>query len=251
MPSAKDNVARRATPFFRPIAGAPVALSGSLLPVTLKSAIKGAILPRGCAPRTVPFGIARGLRMQIDFAHQTRIYLGLYEIELDRFLRRMLCPGLAAFDVGAQHGYDSLAIAKRTQAPVAAFECDGVCLAHMRESFALNPEVSALIHPVHAFVGPGDDQVELDAWAYGEDGFVPDFIKLDIEGGEVDALRSATRILTERHPALIVEVHSLALEREAGEILIGHGYRPVVVSQRRILRDLRPTAHNRWLVAAS
>jgi hypothetical protein len=187
--------------------------------------------------------------MQIDFAHQTRIYLGIYEIELDRYLRRMLRPGMRAFDVGAQHGYDSLAIAKRTHAPVAAFEYDHRCLAGMRESVALNPALDGLILPVHAFVGTGDGQLGLDDWAYGGGGFVPDFIKLDIEGGEVEALRSAGGVLTDAHPALIVEVHSLALEREVGQILIRHGYRPIIVSQRRLGRDLRPIEHNRWLVA--
>ena len=77
---------------------------------------------------------------------------------------------------------------------------------------------------------------------------MPDFIKLDIEGGEVDALRSAERILSERHPALIVEVHSVDLEREAARLLTEQGYRPLMVSQRTIFPDHRPGDHNRWLV---
>ena len=88
--------------------------------MSVKAAIKGVLLPMGPAPRTVRAGLARGVRMQIDFASQTRLYLGLYELELDRHLRRMLAPGVSALDVGAQHGYDSLAIAKRTRAPVAS-----------------------------------------------------------------------------------------------------------------------------------
>jgi len=215
---------------------------------SVKDAIKAAVLPGGAAPRTVRAGIARGVRMRLDFASQSRLYLGLYEIELDRHLRRILGPGVKAFDVGAQHGYDSLAMAKRTRAPVAAFECDRSCLAAMRESFALNPHLAPLIQPVEATVGCGRTELGLDHWAYNG-GFVPDFIKIDIEGAEIDALKSAERILRERHPALIVEVHSWDLEREAGELLVAHGYRPLVVSQRRFLPDHRPTGHNRWLVA--
>lgn len=213
-----------------------------------KAIVKRVVLPTGPAPRRIPVGIARGVRMRIDFAHQTRQYLGLYELELDRHLRRMLRPGVSAFDVGAQAGYDSLAIANRTRAPVAAFECDDQCLAAMGQSFALNPELAPLIRPVRAMVGVGEDRLGLDDWAFSE-GFVPDFVKLDIEGGEVDALRSASRILRERRPALVVEVHSLDLERAVGRTLVDHGYRPVVVSQRALLSDRRPMAHNRWLVA--
>jgi hypothetical protein len=188
--------------------------------------------------------------MRIDFASQTRIYLGLYEIELDRHLRRMLHPGMTSFDVGAQHGYDSLAIAARTGAAVAAFECDPECLEGMRESFALNPLLAPRIHPVQAKVGTDAGGLGLDEWAYNG-GFVPDFIKLDIEGGELDALRSAGRILSERHPALVVEVHSAQLERDTGGLLVRHGYRPLVVSQRFLWPDRRPAQHNRWIVAAA
>jgi hypothetical protein len=186
--------------------------------------------------------------MWIDFQYQTRTYLGLYEIELNRHLRRILRPGVTAFDVGVQHGYDSLVIAKHTCTSVAAFECDPACVAGMTENFALNPNLANLIRPVQAMVGDEAGLLGLDDWAYGG-GFVPDFIKLDIDGGEVAALRSAQQILSERHPPLIVEVHSPELERDCGKLLVGHGYRPIIVSQRKIAPDYRPTAHNRWLVA--
>jgi hypothetical protein len=212
-----------------------------------KQIIKRAVLPAP-GPRRLVAGIGRGLRMRIDFASQTRTYLGLYEIELSRYLRRLLHPGVTAFDIGVQHGYDSLVIAKHTGARVAAFECDLACVTAMRENFALNPSIAELIEPVPAMVGTGDGHLGLDDWAYGS-GFVPDFIKLDIDGGEADALRSAERILTERHPPLIVEVHSAELERQCGEILGAHGYRPMIVSQRTLLPDWRPSEHNRWIVA--
>jgi len=213
----------------------------------MKQAVKRVVLPSP-GPRRLPVGIARGVRMRIDFATQTRTYLGLYEIELNRHLRRALRGGMTAFDVGAQHGYDSLVIAKHTRSPVAAFECEPARVAELRDSIALNPTLIGLVRPVEAMVGDGPGQLSLDRWAYGE-GFVPDFIKLDVDGGELAALRSAERILRERHPSLIVEVHSLVLEQECATVLGDHGYRPVIVSQRAILPDFRPDAHNRWLVA--
>ena len=121
--------------------------------MTAKDKIKRAVLPTGLAPRTIRGGIARGVRMELDLGQQTRQYLGIYEIEIDRHLRRILKPGVSAFDVGAQHGYDSLAIAMRTRARVAAFECDPDCLARMSMSFVLNPKIAGLIDPVAAMVG--------------------------------------------------------------------------------------------------
>lgn len=209
--------------------------------MSVKARAKRALIP---APRvrTLPAGPARGARMLIDFSHQTRCYLGLYELELNRYLRRFLCRGSAAFDVGGQHGYDALLIARHTRGPVASFECDPECVARMCQNFALNDG------SIVAVPGAVGRDVGLDDWALGP-GFVPDFIKVDIDGGEVAALRSARRVLDERHPSLIVEVHSEELEAECGALLVEHGYRPVVVNQRLLWPDQRPIAHNRWLVA--
>ena len=44
---------------------------------TLRAAVKRAVLPSGSAVRTIRGGIARGLRMEIDFETQTRLYLNL------------------------------------------------------------------------------------------------------------------------------------------------------------------------------
>lgn len=211
--------------------------------------LKTTVLPSGGRQRTIRGGLARGVRMELDLAHQTRQWLGLYEIEIDRHLRRLLHRGMTAFDVGAQHGYDSLAIAKQTRSRVAAFECDEKFLAPMQRSFDLNPTLAPLIERVLAFVGDAPGQLGLDEWAQGPDGFMPDFIKIDIEGAEVAALRSAREILLRKRPAAVVEVHSVELEQQAGALLVEYGYRPRVVSQRTVFPDWRPSPHNRWLVA--
>lgn len=215
--------------------------------MSVNQRVKRLLLP-GPGPRRVPFGVGRGIRMQVDFASQARTYLGLYEIEVSRFLRSVLRPGIKALDVGGQHGYDSLLIAKRTHAPVVTFECDPGCVAGMRLNFALNPDLADLIEPVHAAVGDDVGQTGLDDWTYDR-GLIPDFIKLDIDGGELGALRSARRLLGEGRPALLVEVHSAELERDCGQLMVDHGYRPIIINQRRLWPDRRPIEHNRWLVA--
>lgn len=107
--------------------------------------------------------------MQIDFEHETRLFLGLYEIELNRHLRAILRPGVRAFDIGAQAGYDALVIAKHTGASVASFECDHECFERMKSTFALNPELGELVEPVEAMVGV---DLTLDDFAHGA-AFVP------------------------------------------------------------------------------
>lgn len=201
-------------------------------------------------PRRMPLGLGHGITMNVDFAMQTRAFLGLYELELNRHLRRLCRAGSRAYDVGGQFGYDALVLARLGGTRVASFEADAGCVTAMRENFALNPSLGAQILPVTAWVGTGDGAtLALDDFARSPGGFVPDFMKIDVDTAELDVLEGARELLLERRPSLVVEVHSEELERRCGVLLKAHGYAPTIVSQRRVLPDYRPIAHNRWLVA--
>lgn len=211
--------------------------------------LKRSVVPRGLHERALPLGLSRGIIMPIDFSHESRLYLGVYEIELNRHIKAICQDGVSSFDVGGQHGYDALVFAKLTGARVVSFEADPQAASRIRETVELNDRLRSHVEVVEGFVGDGPNEVGLDEFAYSPDGFVPGFIKLDIEGGETAALRSATRLLRDAHPRLIVEVHSRQAEAESGRILVDHGYCPTIVNQRRVFKERRPTEHNRWLVA--
>lgn len=197
-------------------------------------------------------GLGRGLRIDTDIRHHKRLLLGLYELELDRWLRRLCRPGYTAFDVGGQVGYDALVFAKQTRGRVVTFECDATWCASIRRAIAANPMAGGRIDLVEATVADRHDinegLVTLDAYA-AEVGWDPDIVKLDVEGGELKVLMGSAQLIQRRHPHIIVEVHSVELERACGTWLAQGGYEPRVVSQRRILPDHRPTVHNRWLIA--
>ena len=218
-------------------------------PLTTKQRVKQVVLPTGRTVRRLPLGIGRGLRMGVDFQRgETRLFLGLYEIELNRHLRAIARPGYRSFDIGGQYGYDALVLAKLTGSPVVSVEVDPVLAAESVENSAANPGLAPITVET-AFVGEddGDSHVTIDALA--ERHFVPDLMKLDIEGGEVDALRGAERVLRERRPAILLEVHGREIEWDCLEILRGAGYAPpTVVDPRRWLPEHRPIEHNRWLV---
>lgn len=217
-------------------------------------AAKGAILPRGKHNRRLPFGIAAGIRIEIDFAVQTKMFLGMYEVELNNHLRRLVRPGCKSFDVGAQFGYDALVLAKLSGARVASIECDAVVIPELRRNIASNPGIREHIELIDGFVAATTDHekgtVALDDLAYGGSLFVPDFIKMDIEGGELDALMGSRRILEERHPDLLIETHSAQLEVQCLDFIRSFGYRGSIVDVRRFLPDYRPASHNRWFVAS-
>ncbi|SVC55687.1 uncharacterized protein METZ01_LOCUS308541 [marine metagenome] len=47
----------------------------------------------------------------------------------------------------------------------------------------------------------------MDEFVFGESHPLPDFLKIDIEGGEVNALNGAKKLLTQVRPKLLVATH--------------------------------------------
>lgn len=204
------------------------------------------LLPRGAAYRKILLGPAAGVKVRIDFAHQSRLYFGLYEYELAPYFRELIYPGAKCFDVGGADGYDALMQAKLSgDAGVVTFECEQRFADELQRTLDQN---AYKVQVVRAYAGDVDsgDNITLDAAA--QKYFMPDFIKLDIEGAEMRALRGAARILEQRKPNLLVETHAAHLETECIALLRGYGYEPKIVDQRRWFKERRPTAHNRWLI---
>jgi hypothetical protein len=221
---------------------------------TITRKLKNSLVADGPRLRRLPLGIGRGLMVELDLRHWSALYLGLYEIELNTHLRALCQPGYDAFDVGGQNGYDALVMAKLTGGEVISFECDSDLCERMRRSFAANPALAGRLDVVEGFVAattsPDRRTVALDDVAFGDDGFVPDVVKVDIEGGELDALRGASRLLNTRRPHFLVETHSAQLERDCADLLSEARYEITHVAPRRWLKDNRPTTeHNGWLVA--
>jgi hypothetical protein len=212
------------------------------------------LLPSGSKARTLPIGLGRGLKFGINFAHQSRLYLGTYEWELTGFIREIARPGYITFDVGGHSGYDALVFAKLTDAPVVTFEPDPRVLPGLRSNVEANPRYRDKIRVVEAFVGAtkSETTTTVDDVAYSADApLLPDIIKIDVEGAEEDVLHGAKRVLAERKPHLLIETHAPDLEVKCGRLLVEAGYRPRIKHQRRVLRENRSQSHNRWLLATS
>jgi hypothetical protein len=220
----------------------------------LPNELKKRLLPPGRRPRRVLYGPAKGLTFELDFEHQLRFWLGLYETEIVPALRRFVTPGRYVYDVGADIGFQALTLARLSQVGVVAFEPRQSAFDAINRNLQLNPDLADYVHVVRCFVGAGDEPNEqtLDTFASeGRAPFLPDALLIDVDGAEVDVLRGAQRLLDLRHPDLIIETHSLQLERQCIEIVTASGYAVELVNQRRLFPDYRPTPHNRWLLATA
>jgi len=216
----------------------------------LKIVIKNALGLRGVKEVELLAGPARGVRMILNFSGHTPMYLGMYEWELHGFLRQVVPSARVVFDVGGYLGYDALLFAANSQGRIVTFEPDPDRVPLLEANRKLNPGLRDRITIETTAVArtDGDRAMSLDTAAtrFG----VPDLIKIDIDGGELDALVGGQQTLREKRPHLIVETHSKQLEDDCGTLLVESGYRPIIKHNRKIWREQRGgAAHNRWLLA--
>lgn len=230
------------------------------LPV-LASLIRRALnraAPAGVTQVEVAAGGLRGARLALNLQIEKDYWLGTYEAQLQQAVRDWLKPGMLVFDVGANIGYISLLLARAVGAEgeVVAFEALPANIQRLRANLALNPGARVSVMPaavvdacqpvtfyVHASTSMGkaagsagrEDQpydstisvegITLDEYVYGQGHPAPQAVKMDIEGGEVLALRGMQRLLREAKPLMLIELHGEQAARSAWQALEQAGYR--------------------------
>src|SRR5262245_3698350 len=79
--------------------------------------------------------------MNLNLAHQTQLYLGLFERETYPWLSRFSQGVATAVDIGAAQGEYTIYFLKTTTAKVYAFEPDPLMRDRMNSNLKLNPEL--------------------------------------------------------------------------------------------------------------
>ncbi len=183
------------------------------------------------------FGDGRGNRLDLDLSTYPDIAMacGLYERDTDRLFEKLLRPGMHFVDGGANLGYFTCRAARRVGSTgrVDAFEPDPDNRARLLANLQRNALSHVRVHPValsdeqatltfHHPVGgdrnhgetsrfniAGVETTSFDVPAVRADeavNGVPDVVKLDLEGGELAAVRGMTAWLAaDRPPAVILE----------------------------------------------
>ena len=167
----------------------------------LLSALKSAIIPEQRKPRRIPFGLFRGIWLELSLKNQLQTYLGLFEHEIQSWTKTLSRGIKTAIDIGAAEGEYTLFFLLDTNAEnVYAFEPNPHCL----EIFARNTELNNIstdsknLHLSDSLVGrhDGDTAVTLDSLANSIDS--PCLIKMDVDGSEEDILLGATSLNSRR-----------------------------------------------------
>lgn len=200
------------------------------------------------------FGLCKGFYLPIDLRYQLRMFLGLYEREVRKSVESLVNPGMCCFDVGAAIGYYTLALSRlASPGRVYAFEADESRYRLLRDAVSRNSDIGSEVRILNFFVGNLVDlkrrMVTIDYLVFEEKYQAPDFVKIDVEGSELEVLAGARKVIKVFSPKFVMEVHSEELERSCGLLLEKQGYKVIILDRSKFLPEYRPILHNRWLCA--
>lgn len=214
------------------------------IPPGMVSRVKSALVSDTVIPRVIPFGLFAGLRMDISFRSRTQPYLGLWEREIAGWTRRLATGAHTAMDIGCRDCFYSMYLAKHTDAKVFAFDPDPKVEVEIRRCMVLNQADANRVQYFKKAVGidfPLDSLLPLPE---------PIFVKMDVDGGEVEVLRTSPKLLA-RNCRWVIETHSPALERQCIDILRGYGLWTQVIDHAwwRVIVPEQRAKNCRWLAA--
>ena len=182
-------------------------------------------------------------------------WLGTYERHTQALFRKHVKPGAIVYDVGANAGFFTLLASRLTgeTGRVFAFEPLPRNLELLREHVRLNHATNVTVMPLAVGAGTssarfligenpsqgglslsasetpyyGEIEVAMDSLDHiVESGTVPrpDFIKMDIEGGEDNALAGATEVLRSPRLTLLLSTHGWEHQRHCWSLLSRAGF---------------------------
>ncbi len=193
-------------------------------------------------------GLAQGIRLRVNPTLEADYWLGDHEPDVQESLKRLCTPGCIVYDIGADVGFFSIAIARAIGpgGKVFAFEPERESCARLKEH-AMRNNLLGRIHLVEAAVWSSGSEgvpfrqggrrktrgglvadgvapvlavgavikvptITLDAFI--EQGHPPpDVVKIDVEGGECGVLKGGEKLFSGLKPSLVCEVH----HKEAAE----------------------------------
>jgi len=212
-------------------------------------------------------GPAQGLWIRVNPRTGQNFQQGTGEPAVQDAIQKHVRPGMTFYDLGANIGFFSLMAARLVGSGgcVISFEADPEIAARLRENLAYNKLTHAAAeeravwfeHTTVSFArvdsrtspdrGLGHVSTEVSAAtkticveAVSLDEFVllhpsPDFVKCDVEGAEVAVFQGAERLLREKCPILLVEIHSPENYRVLTQNFRQFGYACTDLDQNHVL----------------
>lgn len=200
-------------------------------------------------------GPLSGCHLSMQRLERPAMLLGRYEPHVVTAMCQYVTAGSVAYDIGAHIGYMAHVLSRLVgpAGQVIAFEPDSANYAALTHNLAENRRSNVLALPLavsdrtgsasfahfdsYSLVGhlarsdtPGDatllpiSTMSLDNFVYEQGHPAPGFIKIDVEGAEVQVLAGARRLLSEARPVLVAELRA-SMKPAIVDLLLPLGYR--------------------------
>ncbi|MEQ8688285.1 MAG: FkbM family methyltransferase [Imperialibacter sp.] len=201
----------------------------------------------------IKYGIGAGIQMVIDPASKAQRIYGLDERELFPLFKHYAKHSTVFIDIGASDGYYGLLFKNlNKEGSVYLFDGSAEFLAEQQQNFTLN-NLEFASHEAK-LVGASNTEGMTCVDEYFKEVVGSFFIKIDVEGAELDVLKGALTILKTRKCCLIIETHGVDVEKACLQLLQETGYTMQIIKAawwRRFVPEARSLDHNRWIGGAN
>jgi len=222
----------------------------------LKNLLLGKLLDSGARKRVCLTGLLKGLELELDLNYQAQVWLGLCERETYGVIKKTAQRCEWFVDIGAGKGELVVYFLKRTSAnKVIAVEPqrseNEIMLRNLKYN-GLDSDRRLVIVDKCVGTASGENFLSLDSFAPLVQG--RGFVKIDVDGAEMDVLKSGKQFLNSLKPTVLVETHTAELEQQCARFLENLGYSIRIIRNswwRRFFPEHRPIPHNRWLAATT
>ncbi|UPK33939.1 hypothetical protein IVB18_38110 [Bradyrhizobium sp. 186] len=196
-------------------------------------------------------GLYKDIVLDLNLRSQSQMMLGLWERETYAFVQTAGTDIQWLIDIGAGSGEMTLYFLRQPASIRAiAAEPDPAEVDALRRHLKLNGFSEDSCQIINGRIGSGEGMTPLADLVRPLRG--RGFIKIDVDGAEMEVLDSAGDCLDEINVAILIETHSEQLEADCIAWLLKRNYKTSTIKNawwRRILPDGRTIAHNRWLSA--
>jgi FkbM family methyltransferase len=223
------------------------------------------LLPAAPTEVNVRSGASRGARLLVNLQHEKYYWTGLHEVQVQQVLTDVLQRGATFWDVGAHAGFFTL-LGSRAVGPtghVWAFEPAPASFERLKWAVRANGlgntdirslAVSSTDGEAILFEGRSTLMATLDPTrragrslevpcrtvdTLADELGVPDVIKVDVEGLELELLQGGRRTFAARRTRVVVELASP--EREHAALDLMRGYTALQVSESNWLFEPTPS----------
>jgi hypothetical protein len=206
-------------------------------------------------------GPFRGAVVVMNPRNSLRKVLGIYEHELNPWLKCVLPHVTRILDIGANDGYFTFGCAAafrrmRKAGEIIAFEPEQDHIETLKQTIHVQPRGAVQITLVQTLVGskvcPGMTTLDAVRWKTGDDpnSRTHTLIKIDVEGAELEILKGAGSWLLPTN-YFIIEVHEQSFLDGIPRLFAARGLRLARVDQQPLplLGGERRAEQNWWLVS--